>query len=58
MLLTILTLYLHLHLQLHYTVYTSTNYNIYNTLLNSQPRIMHFAYSDWFTQSLLSAHIA
>ena len=26
-------------------------------LLNSQPRIMHFAYSDWFTQSWLSAHI-
>ena len=24
-------------------------------LLNSQPRIMHFAYSDWFTQSWLSA---
>ena len=26
-------------------------------ILNSQPRIMHFAYSDWFTQSWLSAHI-
>ena len=26
-------------------------------LLNSQPWIMHFAYSDWFTQSWLSAHI-
>ena len=25
--------------------------------LNFQPRIMHFAYSDWFTQSWLSAHI-
>ena len=24
---------------------------------NSQPRIMHFAYSDWFPQSWLSAHI-
>ena len=29
----------------------------YIYLLNSQPRIMHFAYSDWFTQSWLSAHI-
>ena len=27
------------------------------SLLNSQPRIMHFPYSDWFTQSWLSAHI-
>ena len=26
-------------------------------LLNSQPRIIHFAYSDWFTQSWLSAHM-
>ena len=26
-------------------------------LLNSQPRIMHFAHSDWFTQSWLLAHI-
>ena len=26
-------------------------------LLNSQPRIMHLEYSDWFTQSWLSAHI-
>jgi len=23
----------------------------YHLLLNSQPQIMHFAYSDWFTQS-------
>ena len=29
----------------------------YPLLLNSQPRIMHFACSDWFTQSRLSAHI-
>ena len=29
----------------------------YSNLLNSQPWIMHFAYSDWFTQSWLSAHI-
>ena len=29
----------------------------YIYLLNSQPLIMHFAYSDWFTQSWLSAHI-
>ena len=29
----------------------------YTILLNSQPRIMHFAYSDWFTQSWLSGHI-
>ena len=29
----------------------------YSPLLYSQPRIMHFAYSDWFTQSWLSAHI-
>ena len=29
----------------------------YTMLLNSKPRIMHFAYSDWFTQSWLSAHI-
>ena len=26
-------------------------------LLNSQPRIMHFTYTDWFAQSWLSAHI-
>ena len=32
-------------------------YVCYYLLLNSQPRIMHFAYSDWFTQSWLSAHI-
>ena len=31
--------------------------NIYLYLLNSQPRIMHFAHSDWFSQSWLSAHI-
>ena len=30
---------------------------VYIYLLNSQPRIMHFAYSDWFAQSWLSAHI-
>ena len=29
----------------------------YHILLNSQPRTMHFAYSDWFTQSWLSPHI-
>ena len=29
----------------------------YHILLNSQPGTMHFAYSDWFTQSWLSAHI-
>ena len=29
----------------------------YIYLLHSQPRIMHFAYSDWFTHSWLSAHI-
>ena len=29
----------------------------YLMLLNSQPRIMHFAYSDSFTQSWLSVHI-
>ena len=37
-LLTILTLYLnlHLHCTVHtYTVYTSTNYNIYNTISNN-----------------------
>ena len=27
------------------------------TVVNSQLRIMHFAYSDWFAQSWLSAHI-
>ena len=27
----------------------------YHVLLNSQPRIMNLAYSDWFTQSWLSA---
>ena len=27
------------------------------TLLNSQPRILHFLLSDWFTKSQLSAHI-
>ena len=27
----------------------------YPNLLNSQPRVMHFAYSDWLTQSWLSA---
>ena len=30
---------------------------LYTYLLNCQPRIMHFAYSDWFTQSWLSAHL-
>ena len=29
----------------------------YIYLLNSHPRIMHFACFDWFTQSRLSAHI-
>ena len=29
----------------------------YSMLLNSQPRIMHFAYTDWFARSRLSAHI-
>ena len=29
----------------------------YANLLNSQPRIMHFTYTDWFAQSWLSAHI-
>ena len=29
----------------------------YSPLLNSQPRIMHFAHTDWFAQSWLSAHI-
>ena len=28
--------------------------DLYPPLLNSHPRIMHFAYSDWFTQSWLS----
>ena len=37
-----------------FTLYIYT-YIIY--LLNSKPRIMHFAYSDWFAQSWLSAHI-
>ena len=31
--------------------------NNYCQLLNSQPRIMQFSCSDWFTQSRLSAHI-
>ena len=30
---------------------------VYWLLLNSQPRIMHLAYSDWFTQSWSSAPI-
>ena len=29
----------------------------YVHLLNCQPRIMHFAYSEWFTLSWLSDHI-
>ena len=34
-----------------------TKNNVYRGLLNSQPRIMQFSCSDWFTQSQLSAHI-
>ena len=29
-------------------------FEVYMSLLNSQPRIMRFAYSDWFSQSWLS----
>ena len=41
------------------TSFCSVNglYIQYPLLLNSQSRIIHFAYSDWFTQSWLSAHI-
>ena len=35
----------------------SVRTNDYLLLINSQPRRMHFACSDWFTQSRLSAHI-
>ena len=38
-------------------VYRNLQVNYIYVLLNSQPRIMHFAHSDWFTQSWLSAHI-
>ena len=30
---------------------------VLHVLLNSQPQLMHFSCSDWFTQSRLSAHI-
>ena len=49
----------------YYGYYPSNNFRStytkktaeYHSLLNSQPRIMHFTYSHWFTQSWLSAHI-
>jgi len=31
--------------------------NSLKVFIRNKPRIMHFAYSDWFTQSWLSAHI-
>ena len=37
--------------------YVTVQRPVQRLLLNSQPRIMHFACSDWFTQSRLSAHI-
>ena len=40
-----------------FTTILVLNISVYIYLLNSQPRIMHFAYSDWFSQSCLSAHI-
>ena len=43
-------------LQNHYQTVQGLSIVYYN-LLNSQPQIMHFTYSDWFTQSWLSAHI-
>ena len=49
--------YVYLYIYIYIYIYIFIYLFIYLYLLNSQPRIMHFAYSDWFTQSWLSAHI-